>query len=128
MNMRLLGARTIDDLVPEMVDASALNQHIVSVPTDHLFEQTCEFLSYIAGGIFTEIIYRPTAADHQAQAVSEQCSRGGHWDNHRSARLAHPFLLYIIHHVFLCYCTITMSRYSTTRVSLHPIRERVHDS
>ncbi len=42
MNMRLLGARTIDDLVPEMVDASALNQHIVAVPTDHLFEQTCE--------------------------------------------------------------------------------------
>ncbi|KAF7792747.1 hypothetical protein EIP86_003845 [Pleurotus ostreatoroseus] len=40
MNMRLLGARTIDDLVPEMVDASALNQHIVPVPTDHLFEQT----------------------------------------------------------------------------------------
>ena len=40
MNMRLLGARTVADLVPEMVDASALNQHIVAVPTDHLFEQT----------------------------------------------------------------------------------------
>ena len=42
MNMRLLGARTIDELVPEMVDASALNQHIVGVPTDNLFQQTCK--------------------------------------------------------------------------------------
>ena len=40
MNMRLLGARTIDELVPEMVDASALSQHIVSVPRDNLFEAT----------------------------------------------------------------------------------------
>ena len=44
MNMRLLGARTIDDLVPEMVDASALNQHIVPVPQDNLFQSTCECL------------------------------------------------------------------------------------
>jgi L-lactate dehydrogenase (cytochrome) len=43
MNMRLLGARTIDELVPEMVDASALNSHIVAVPRDNLFESTCEF-------------------------------------------------------------------------------------
>ena len=42
MNMRLLGARTIDDLVPEMVDASALNQHIVPVPQDNLFSATCK--------------------------------------------------------------------------------------
>ena len=42
MNMRLLGARTIDDLVPEMVDASALGQHIVPVPQDNLFQSTCE--------------------------------------------------------------------------------------
>ncbi|GJE91365.1 glyoxylate dehydrogenase [Phanerochaete sordida] len=40
MNMRLLGVRTLDELRPEMVDASALNQHIVSVPRDNLFEQT----------------------------------------------------------------------------------------
>ncbi|EKM53383.1 uncharacterized protein PHACADRAFT_259730 [Phanerochaete carnosa HHB-10118-sp] len=40
MNMRLLGVRTIDELRPEMVDAAALNQHIVSVPQDNLFQQT----------------------------------------------------------------------------------------
>lgn len=40
MNMRLLGVRTIDELRPEMVDASALNQHIVPVPQDNLFQQT----------------------------------------------------------------------------------------
>ncbi|THG97543.1 hypothetical protein EW026_g4476 [Hermanssonia centrifuga] len=40
MNMRLLGARTIDDLCPEMVDAGALGQHIVTVPQDNLFNST----------------------------------------------------------------------------------------
>lgn len=41
MNMRLLGARTIDELVPEMVDASALTTHTVLTPQDNLFHQTC---------------------------------------------------------------------------------------
>ena len=70
MNMRLLGARTIDELVPEMVDASALNQHIVSVPTDHLFEQTCTSIALAGVRDCTDAIYRPAIADHQAQAVS----------------------------------------------------------
>ena len=42
MNMRLLGARTIDELVPEMVDASALSSHVVLTPQDNLFHNTCE--------------------------------------------------------------------------------------
>uniref|UniRef100_A0A0W0GCF0 L-lactate dehydrogenase (cytochrome) n=1 Tax=Moniliophthora roreri TaxID=221103 RepID=A0A0W0GCF0_MONRR len=37
MNMRLLGARNISELVPEMVDASALRSHTGSVPTDNLY-------------------------------------------------------------------------------------------
>ncbi|KAI0821419.1 glyoxylate dehydrogenase [Irpex lacteus] len=45
MNMRLLGAKTINDLVPEMVDASALSQHIVGVPRDNLFESTYQPLT-----------------------------------------------------------------------------------
>lgn len=42
MTMRLLGARTIDELVPEMVDASALTSHTVLTPQDNLFHNTCE--------------------------------------------------------------------------------------
>ena len=42
MNMRLLGARTIDELVPEMVDASALSSHVVLTPQDTLFHNTCK--------------------------------------------------------------------------------------
>lgn len=42
MNMRLLGARTLDELVPEMVDASALTSHFVSTPQDNLFNSTCK--------------------------------------------------------------------------------------
>ncbi|KAL7413450.1 glyoxylate dehydrogenase [Mrakia frigida] len=38
MNMRLIGARTIKEIVPAMVDASALSHHSASVPSDRLFE------------------------------------------------------------------------------------------
>ncbi|KAI0645201.1 FMN-dependent dehydrogenase-domain-containing protein [Trametes meyenii] len=36
MNMRLLGVRTLKEVVPEMVDASSLQSHIVAVPGDRL--------------------------------------------------------------------------------------------
>ncbi len=42
MNMRLLGARTLNELVPEMVDASALTSHVVLTPQDNLFQSTCK--------------------------------------------------------------------------------------
>ena len=42
MNMRLLGAKTIKDIVPEMVDASSLQSHIVAVPGDRLYDSNCE--------------------------------------------------------------------------------------
>ena len=45
MNMRLLGARTIGEVVPEMVDASSLKSHFVMTPQDNLFTNTCEFLA-----------------------------------------------------------------------------------
>ena len=41
MNMRLLGARTIKDIVPGMVDASNVQTHIVSVPADRLYDTNC---------------------------------------------------------------------------------------
>ncbi|KAI8970805.1 hypothetical protein BD414DRAFT_501670, partial [Trametes punicea] len=44
MNMRLLGARTIDEIVPEMVDASSLSSHTVLTPEDKLFSETCEYM------------------------------------------------------------------------------------
>lgn len=44
MNMRLLGARTIAEIVPEMVDASNIHTHVVPVPMDNLFEGNYEKL------------------------------------------------------------------------------------
>lgn len=41
MNMRLLGAKTIKDVVPEMVDAKSLSSHFVMTPQDTLFQNTC---------------------------------------------------------------------------------------
>ena len=49
MNMRLLGARTIDEIVPEMVDASSLTSHSVMTPPDNLFNNTCEYSSSHCG-------------------------------------------------------------------------------
>ncbi|KZT05333.1 uncharacterized protein LAESUDRAFT_726963 [Laetiporus sulphureus 93-53] len=42
MNMRLLGARTLKEVVPEMVDANCIHQHIVSVPSDRLYDSNYE--------------------------------------------------------------------------------------
>lgn len=48
MNLRLLGAPTLKDIVPAMVDASNLSSHIVSVPGDRLYDSNCELLSFLA--------------------------------------------------------------------------------
>ncbi|KAH9855954.1 glyoxylate dehydrogenase [Lenzites betulinus] len=45
MNMRLLGARTIDEVVPDMVDASSLSAHTVLAPEDNLFNSTYQPLT-----------------------------------------------------------------------------------
>lgn len=42
MNMRLLGAPTLKDVVPSMVDASNIHTHLVSVPTDTLYDSNCK--------------------------------------------------------------------------------------
>lgn len=43
MNMRLLGARTIKDITPDMVDISNISSHIASIPGDKLYDTNCEF-------------------------------------------------------------------------------------
>lgn len=52
MNMRLLGARTIKEVVPEMVDAGSIHQHIVSVPDDAMYYTNCESTYVTAAGIW----------------------------------------------------------------------------
>ena len=49
MNMRLLGARTLAEVRPEMVDASSLQSHIVAVPGDRLYDSNCECSSSSCG-------------------------------------------------------------------------------
>jgi L-lactate dehydrogenase (cytochrome) len=43
MNLRLLGARTIKDVVPAMVDASNIHSHLVAVPHDQLYDANCTY-------------------------------------------------------------------------------------
>ena len=43
MNLRLLGAPTIKDIVPEMVDAHNIHSHVVAVPGDRLYDANCEW-------------------------------------------------------------------------------------
>jgi len=46
MNLRLLGARTIRDVVPAMVDASNIHTHLVAVPRDQLYEANYESMQH----------------------------------------------------------------------------------
>ena len=46
MNLRLLGAQTIKDLIPDMVDASNIHSHLVTVPRDQLYETNCTPLCF----------------------------------------------------------------------------------
>jgi L-lactate dehydrogenase (cytochrome) len=50
MNMRLIGARTIKDLIPEMVDASNINTHTLDVPIDKLYDKNCMFSFFFRYG------------------------------------------------------------------------------
>jgi L-lactate dehydrogenase (cytochrome) len=49
MNMRLLGARNIKEVVAEMVDASNIHLHMVSVPADNLYESNCASGAFFFG-------------------------------------------------------------------------------
>lgn len=42
MNMRLLGARNIKEVVRELVDSSNIHTHTVAVPEDSLFRTNCK--------------------------------------------------------------------------------------
>ena len=42
MNMRLLGARNLKEVVPEMVDTTSLAMHHGGVPDDRLYNVNCE--------------------------------------------------------------------------------------
>ncbi|KAJ7068640.1 FMN-dependent dehydrogenase-domain-containing protein [Mycena amicta] len=46
MNLRLLGARSLKEVVPEMVDAKNLQSHIVAVPGDNLYNNNYENMLY----------------------------------------------------------------------------------
>lgn len=45
MNMRLIGAQTIADLNPSMVDTRAVHHHAVNTPYDNLSDQVYDRLS-----------------------------------------------------------------------------------
>lgn len=52
MNLRLLGAPTIKDVVPAMVDASNIHSHIVAVPGDTLYNSNCELFCFMLKGVY----------------------------------------------------------------------------
>ncbi|EIN06546.1 hypothetical protein PUNSTDRAFT_121723 [Punctularia strigosozonata HHB-11173 SS5] len=46
MNMRLIGARTLKEVVPEMVDARNIHSHVVAVPGDRLYDSNYESMQH----------------------------------------------------------------------------------
>ena len=72
MNMRLLGAKTIKDIVPEMVDASSLKSHFVMTPEDNLFNSTCAYQLFpITSRLpdFCSLLHRPTTPAREVQGI-----------------------------------------------------------
>lgn len=45
MNMRLIGAPTLKDVLPDMVDTHSISTHVVPVPADRLYDNNCEYTS-----------------------------------------------------------------------------------
>lgn len=41
MDMRLIGAPTVPDIGPDMVDTRNVGTHIVAVPTDRQYDANC---------------------------------------------------------------------------------------
>ncbi|KAI0036141.1 FMN-dependent dehydrogenase-domain-containing protein [Vararia minispora EC-137] len=46
MNLRLIGAQTIADVVPSMVDATNIHSHVVAVPGDRLYDSNYESMQH----------------------------------------------------------------------------------
>lgn len=46
MNMRLLGAQTIKDVGPELIDASSISTHIAPIPGDRLYDNNYESMQH----------------------------------------------------------------------------------
>jgi len=47
MNMRLLGAPTLKDVVSDMVDVGSIHQHVVAVPGDRLYDSNYESMQSV---------------------------------------------------------------------------------
>ncbi len=43
MNMRLLGATSLKEVIPDLVDAGSIHQHVNAVPGDRLYNANCTF-------------------------------------------------------------------------------------
>jgi len=48
MNMRLLGARSIKEISPDMVDASNISSHLAAIPGDRLYDANCKTIVALA--------------------------------------------------------------------------------
>ena len=71
MNMRLLGAKTIQDITPEMVDASNIGSHAAATPGDRLYDSNCA-LFVLYPETFLKYPFRRKYAARPAQGAERQ--------------------------------------------------------
>ena len=67
MNMRLLGARNLKEVVRDMVDASSLHQHIVAVPDDKLFHSNCKSAQNRSHTV--KLTFTPSRREHAVRTL-----------------------------------------------------------
>ena len=65
MNMRLIGARTLQEIVPSMVDTTSLQMHATTVPDDGLYQGNCKPPSILDRGCQLTRFPKTKACDWQ---------------------------------------------------------------
>lgn len=83
MNMRLLGARTMEEVTEDMVDAQAVGWHDGGgVPQDHMFTSNCASASSLslrdvpttdASLLFQTNVFRPSTSRRNSEDLRSKC-------------------------------------------------------
>jgi hypothetical protein len=87
MNLRLLGAQTMRDVVPAMVDATNIHTHLVAVPPDQLYESNCTRFAEPVG----------TNIDFFSRSEHATCTSKGYQGEDETLAPTHNHIMYTLH-------------------------------
>lgn len=89
MNMRLIGARNLNEIVPEMVDASALHSRVGLSPPDNLYLNTCGSYCLLISGRSLTSPFQINLSQRHSLRTSYNEDRLGHTSLYHRLYLKH---------------------------------------